>query len=127
LESSCGCERGSDEIFCFDFDGAPHLIFVHKTAILPSINTRPKCAIARNSNYEPVCEHLGSAYQKKANHNKAAKSFERAVQLMPTAPRPWQHLAEEYRLVGRAADADRAAGCAQQLEGRCSQISKKKG
>jgi Flp pilus assembly protein TadD len=60
-------------------------------------------------------EFLGLAYQKKSSHNEAVKAFERATQLMPTAPRPWQHLAEEYRLVGRAADADRAAVRAQQL------------
>lgn len=34
---------------------------------------------------------------------------------MPTAPLPWQHLAEEYRVLGRTADADRAAARAQQL------------
>jgi hypothetical protein len=51
--------------------------------------------------------------------------FEKATQLMLTAPLPWQYLAEEYRVLGRAADADRAAARAQQL-GAASPKSRKK-
>jgi hypothetical protein len=45
---------------------------------------------------------------------------------MPTAPFPWQHLAEEYRVLGRAADANRAAARAQQLGAGAAKSSKKK-
>jgi tetratricopeptide (TPR) repeat protein len=38
-----------------------------------------------NSSYGPVWEHLGLAYRKKGSHREAAKAFERATQLMPTA------------------------------------------
>jgi Flp pilus assembly protein TadD len=80
-----------------------------------------------NSSYGPVWEHLDLAYQKKGNHKEAMKTFERAIQLMPNAPRPWQHLADEYRLAGRSVDADRAAARAQQLDTGAPQLAKQKG
>lgn len=43
-----------------------------------------------------------------------AKAFERATQLLQ-ARLPWQHLADEYRAVGRQADAERAWARAQAL------------
>jgi Flp pilus assembly protein TadD len=80
-----------------------------------------------NSSYGPVWEHLGLAYQKKGNHKEAMKAFERAIQLMPNAPRLWQHLADEYRLAGRPVDADRAAARAQQLDTGAPKLAKQKG
>jgi Flp pilus assembly protein TadD len=54
------------------------------------------------------------------------KAFERATQLMPNAPRPWQHLADEYHLAGRPVDAARAAARAQQLGIGTPKFAKKK-
>ena len=45
---------------------------------------------------------------------------------MRNAPRSWQHLADEYRIAGRAADAARAATRAQQLGGSTVKVAKKK-
>jgi tetratricopeptide (TPR) repeat protein len=58
--------------------------------------------------YAPVWEHLGLAYQRKGLHSDAAKAFERAVQIMPNFGQAWRHLAEEYRALGRVADANNA-------------------
>jgi tetratricopeptide (TPR) repeat protein len=58
--------------------------------------------------YAPVWEHLGLAYQRKGMHRDAAKAFERAVQIMPSFGQAWRHLAEEYRALGRIADANNA-------------------
>ncbi len=58
--------------------------------------------------YAPVWEHLGLAYQRKGMHREAAQAFERAVQIMPSFPLAWRHLAEEYRALGRVADANQA-------------------
>jgi tetratricopeptide (TPR) repeat protein len=58
--------------------------------------------------YGAVWEHLGLAYQKKGNHQEAAKAFEHATQIMPTYRLAWQHLAVEYRALGRTADASKA-------------------
>jgi cytochrome c-type biogenesis protein CcmH/NrfG len=55
------------------------------------------------------------AYQKQGRHGDAIKAFERATQIMPSSRHPWEHLSQEYLAVGRAADAQRAAGRAQQL------------
>lgn len=58
--------------------------------------------------YAPVWEHLGLAYQRKGMHREAAKAFERAVQIMPSFGKAWHHLADEYRALGRIADANNA-------------------
>jgi tetratricopeptide (TPR) repeat protein len=60
-------------------------------------------------NYAAVYEHLGLAYQKKGMHREAAQAFERATQISPGLALAWRHLADEYRALGRPADADRAA------------------
>jgi tetratricopeptide (TPR) repeat protein len=58
--------------------------------------------------YGAVWEHLGLAYQKKGMHREAIKAFERAVQIMPNYPPARRHLADEYRALGRVADASQA-------------------
>jgi cytochrome c-type biogenesis protein CcmH/NrfG len=55
------------------------------------------------------------AYAAKGQHRDAVKAFERATQLLPNRRLPWQHLADEYRAVGRTADAQRAQARAQSL------------
>ncbi len=74
--------------------------------------------------YGPVWEHLGLAYASKRDHREAIKCFEKATQLMADR-RPWQHLADEYRTVGREADAQRAQARAQSLTTPKSNSSKK--
>jgi predicted Zn-dependent protease len=77
-------------------------------------------------NYGPVWENLGLAYQKKGSHRDAVKAFERATQLLPRQRLSWQHLAEEYRAVGRMQDAERAAARAQSLPAGNSRPGTKK-
>jgi tetratricopeptide (TPR) repeat protein len=60
-------------------------------------------------NYAPVWEHLGLAYQKKGMHREAVTAFEKATQISPGLTLAWRHLADEYRVLGLTAEADRAA------------------
>ncbi len=62
-----------------------------------------------NPNYGPGWEQLGFAYQKQKQPQDAIIAYEKATRLMPNSHLAWLHLAEEYRAVGRAADAERAA------------------
>ena len=50
--------------------------------------------ISLKSSYGPAWEHLGLAYQRKADHKHAVEAFEKATQLMPSSRNPWQHLAD---------------------------------
>ncbi len=68
--------------------------------------------------YGPVWEHLGLAYQKQGRHQEAAKAFEKATQIMPQLPLPWQHLSQEYLALGRGDDAKRAAAHMRSLPSR---------
>jgi Tfp pilus assembly protein PilF len=52
---------------------------------------------------------------KQGRHRDAVNSFERATQIMPNYQQAWQHLAQEYQLVGRPADAQHASERAAQL------------
>jgi predicted Zn-dependent protease len=79
-----------------------------------------------NSEYGPVWNHLGLAYQKQGKHREAVKAFERATQVMPSDRVAWQHLAEEYRAVGEIVNADRAAARAQSLPKETPKPSTKK-
>jgi tetratricopeptide (TPR) repeat protein len=79
-----------------------------------------------NSEYGPVWDHLGLAYQKQGKHQDAVKAFERATQVTPTDRLSWQHLAEGYRALGQIAKADRAAARAQSLPKEAPKPSSKK-
>jgi tetratricopeptide (TPR) repeat protein len=79
-----------------------------------------------NSNYGPVWEHLGLAYQKQGRHKEAIKAFERATQIMPTYRLCWLHLADEYRAAGKVAEANRPAAHAQSLAFTISKRETKK-
>jgi len=75
--------------------------------------------------YAPVWEHLGLAYQQKGMHAEAAKAFEHAVQIMPTFGLAWRHLAQEYRALGRVADANQAEARARSAPGAKSSSKRK--
>ena len=76
--------------------------------------------------YGPVWEHLGLAYQKQGNHQEAVKAFEKATQIMPQSPLPWQHLSQEYLALGRVEDSKRAAAHARSLPPRAVSATQKK-
>src|ERR1043166_4236752 len=76
--------------------------------------------------YGPVWDHLGVAYQKKGQHAEAVKAFEKATQIMPKYRLSWQHLAAEYRILGRVDDANRAASRAQSLPSSSAQSRSRK-
>ena len=71
-------------------------------------------------------EHLGLAYAKQSRHRDAVSSFERATKLMPNYKQAWEHLAEEYRVVGRPADARQTAARAAQLKNTPAKVAKRK-
>jgi len=68
----------------------------------------------------------GLAYATKGRHRAAVTSFERAIKIMPNYKQAWEHLATEYRAVGRSEDAQRAAARAAQLKFAAPGKSQKK-
>ena len=79
-----------------------------------------------NSNYGPVWEHLGVAYQKQGRNRDAVSVLEKANLLLPSSSLAWRHLAEAYQATGRSADAQRAAARAQQLGSAAPKANKKR-
>jgi predicted Zn-dependent protease len=79
-----------------------------------------------NTEYGPVWEHLGVAYQKQRRNKEAVVGVENATRLLPSSYLAWKHLAEAYHSSGRMAEAQRAATRAQRLGGAISKPSKKK-
>jgi tetratricopeptide (TPR) repeat protein len=68
------------------------------------------------------------AYAKQGRHRDAVNAFERATKLLPGYNKQaWEHLAEEYHVVGRTADADQAAARAARLKNTPPQVAKRKG
>jgi tetratricopeptide (TPR) repeat protein len=63
----------------------------------------------KESNYAPGWYYLGLAYKKRAQHQDAAKAFERATKLAPRWSEPWENLTDEYQALGKTAEAQRAA------------------
>jgi Flp pilus assembly protein TadD len=66
------------------------------------------------------------AYGKTGRHREAVAAFEKATKIMPRYKQAWEHLAVEYRAVGRPADAARASAQAAQLKTNAPKIAIKR-